>query len=105
MTDFDQPIEGEVCGMPMEAYAITVQLLHDEGCITNREVRRIASFVELDKHSPQFMLELPKMINAACDRWLEKMHGKQLDEDERNMEALVQKLKTTTAAEIRKAVS
>lgn len=103
--NYNEPIEGEVCGMPMEAYAITTQLLYDEGCISNRDVRRIASFVELDRHSPQFMLELPKLIHKACERWLEKMEGKELDEDEKTMDALVRTLEKTTAAEIRKAVS
>src|SRR5882757_8941728 len=59
---FDEPIEGEILGMPMEAYALTCQLLRDDGFIETRELRQLASFVELDKDSHQFKLEMPRII-------------------------------------------
>jgi hypothetical protein len=107
MSDFDQPIEGEICGMPMESYAVTVQLLLEAGCIMPREVRQIISYVELDKDSPQFVLELPKLINRACKRWIAQVEEGQIqfDEDAKDVDLLVRKLLETTDQEIRKAVS
>jgi hypothetical protein len=107
MNNFDEPIEGEICGMPMESYAITVQLLLEADCITPREVRQITSYVELDKDNPQFVLELPKLIHRACLRWIAGVKDGTIafDDDAKDVDLLVRKLLETTDQEIRKAVS
>lgn len=103
--NYNEPIEGEVCGMPIEAYALACQLLHDDGAIGKREYKQLCSYVELSPDNPKFAIEMPKIVNAACARWLKEREGKELDEEDAEMRILVERLQKTTDEEIRRAVS
>ena len=105
MSNFDKPIEGEICGMSLEAYRLAVQLLADVGCIDAIEARQIIHYVQLDPNGPHFQLEVPRIIHRACTRWIMANPEKTLTDDGRLMNIVVRKLRQTTELEIRKAVS
>jgi len=102
--DYNEPIDGEICGIPLEAYALGCQLLYDDKYISEREYRQICSYVELPPDSAQFKIGVPKIVNAACRRWL-KAHPGELGEEDAEMKVLVERLKKATDEEIRRAVS